>query len=121
MAFAVQSCGSDDSTPDLSGTDYQLTITMAFQDKGELTDAEAAILERAFVRSETGKYISDKSAADKTKEIVDIMAANIEVQMKGDKTVAFTVTIITTNMSNQKQVCKWVIVYDKGNVSTKKY
>lgn len=121
MTFAVQSCGSDDTTPDLSGSTYQMSTSMAFQDRGELTAAEAATLEQAFVKTETGKYITDKSAADKTKEIVDIMAANIEVQMKGDKTVAFTVTIITTNMSNQKQVCKWDIVYDKGNVSTKKY
>ena len=121
MAFAVQSCGSDDKTPDLSGDTYKLTTSMTFQDKGQLTDAEAAALQQAFVSSETGQYITDKSAADKTKEIVSTMAANVEAQMKGDKTVAFTVTIITTNMSNQKQVCKWDIVYDKGNVSTKKY
>ena len=70
MAFAVQSCGSDDKTPDLSGDTYKLTTSMTFQDKGQLTDAGAAALQQAFVRSETGQYITDKSAADKSKEIV---------------------------------------------------
>ncbi|MBQ2209268.1 MAG: hypothetical protein II404_04815 [Prevotella sp.] len=121
MAFAVQSCGSDDKTPDLSGDTYKLTTSMTFQDKGQLTDAEAAVLQQAFVKTETGQYITDKSAADKTKEIVDVMAANIEVQMKGDTSVAFTVTVITTNMNTNKQVCKWDIVYDKGTTTTKKY
>lgn len=121
MAFAVQSCGSDDKTPDLSGDTYKLTTSMTFQDKGQLTDAEAAALQQAFVKTETGQYITDKSAADKTKEIVDVMAANIEVQMKGDTSVAFTVTVITTNMNTNKQVCKWDIVYDKGTTTTKKY
>ena len=121
MAFAVQSCGSDDKTPDLSGDTYRLSTSMTFQDKGQLTDATAAALQQAFVRSETGQYITDKSAADKTKEIVDVMAASIAVEMKDDKTVAFTVTVITTNMRTNKEVCKWDIVYDKGNVTTKKY
>lgn len=121
MAFAVQSCGSDDTTPDLSGSTYQMSTSMAFQDRGELTAAEAATLEQAFVKTETGKYITDKSAADKTKEIVNEYAANVGVQMKGDKTVTFTLTFVTTNLRTNTQICKWDIVYDKGNVSTKKY
>ena len=33
----------------------------------------------------------------------------------------FTITIITTNLSNNKQVCKWEIYYDNGSVSSKKF
>ena len=121
MAFAVQSCGSDDKTQDLSGDTYRLSSTMAFQDKGQLTPAAVALLEQAFVTSVTGQYITDKSAADKTKEIVNEYAANVGVQMKGDKTVTFTLTVVTTNLRTNTQVCKWDIVYDKGDVSTKKY
>ena len=97
MAFAVQSCGSDDKTPDLSGDTYKLTTSMTFQDKGQLTDAEAAVLQQAFVKTETGQYITDKSAADKSKEIV------------------------TTNMRTNKEVYRCDIIYNKGNVSTKNY
>jgi acid stress-induced BolA-like protein IbaG/YrbA len=94
---------------------------MAFQDKGQLTPAAVALLEQAFVTSVTGQYITDKSAADKTKEIVNEYAANMGVQMKGDKTVTFTITVVTTNLRTNTQVCKWDIIYDKGTVSTKKY
>lgn len=121
MAFAVQSCGSDDKTPDLNGDTYKLTTSMTFQDKGQLTDAGAAALQQAFVSSETGQYITDKSAADKSKEIVTTMAASMEAQMKGDTTVAFTVTVVTTNMRTNKEVYRCDIIYNKGNVSTKKY
>ena len=121
MAFAVQSCGSDDKTPDLNGDTYKLTTSMTFQNKGQLTDAGAAALQQAFVSSETGQYITDKSAADKSKEIVTTMAASMEAQMKGDTTVAFTVTVVTTNMRTNKEVYRCDIIYNKGNVSTKKY
>lgn len=121
MAFAVQSCGSDDKTPDLSGDTYKLTTSMTFQDKGQLTDAEAAALQQAFVKTETGQYITDKSAADKSKEIVTTFAATIETQMKGDKSVVFTVTVVTTNMRTNKEVYRCDIIYNKGNVSTKNY
>jgi hypothetical protein len=94
---------------------------MTFQDKGQLTDAEAAALQQAFVKTETGQYITDKSAADKSKEIVTTMAASMEAKMKGDTSVAFTVTVVTTNMRTNKEVYRCDIIYNKGNVTTKNY
>jgi hypothetical protein len=120
MVFAVQSCGSDDKT-DLSGDTYRMSTSMVFQDKGQLPADIAATLEKAFVASETGQYITDKSAADKTAELVKSYAAQMPAMMQGDKTVKFTVTVVTTNLRTNKEVCRWDIVYDKGSVSTKKY
>jgi hypothetical protein len=98
-----------------------MSTSMTIQEKGQMTDAEAALLEQQFDSSQTGQYITDKSAADKTAEIVDSYAKTVATKMAGDKTVKFTVTIVTVNMRTNSEVCRWDVVYDKGNVTTRKY
>ena len=121
MAFAVQSCSKSETTIDLDGDTYRMSTSMTIQEKGQMTDAEAALLEQQFDSSQTGQYITDKSAADKTAEIVDSYAITVATKMAGDKTVKFTVTIVTVNMRTNSEVCRWDVVYDKGNVTKRKY
>ena len=42
-------------------------------------------------------------------------------ELMGDEPMKFTITLITTNLNNNKQVCKWEIYYDNGSVSSKKF
>ena len=47
MAFAVQSCGSDDKD-DLSSSPYEITGAVNIQQKGNLTDEEIMIARDAY-------------------------------------------------------------------------
>ena len=49
MAFAVQSCGSDDKD-DLSSSPYEIVGAFNVQQKGELTDTDIATLKEKFAQ-----------------------------------------------------------------------
>ena len=121
MAFAVQSCGSDDKD-DLSSSPYEITGAVNIQQKGNLTDEEIATLKEKFAQSVTGTYMTDQMAESTTDQIVQKYIANLrELAGTGESTAVFTITITTTNLKTNKQVCKWDIEWNKGSVSGKKY
>jgi hypothetical protein len=121
MAFAVQSCGSDDKD-DLSSSPYEITGAVNIQQKGELADTDIATLKEKFAQSVTGTYMTDQMAESTTDQIVQKYIANLrELAGTGESTAVFTITITTTNLKTKKQVCKWDIEWNKGSVSGKKY
>ncbi len=121
MAFAVQSCGSDDKD-DLSSSPYEIVGAFNVQQKGELTDTDIATLKEKFAQSVTGTYMTDQMAESTTDQIVQKYIANLrELAGTGESTAVFTITITTTNLKTKKQVCKWDIEWNKGSVSGKKY
>lgn len=121
MAFAVQSCGSDDKD-DLSSSPYEIVGAFNVQQKGELTDTDIATLKEKFAQSVTGTYMTDQMAESTTDQLVQKYIANLrEIAGTGESTAVFTITITTTNLKTKKQVCKWDIEWNKGSVSGKKY
>lgn len=120
MAFAVQSCGSDDKD-DLSSSPYEITGAVNIQQKGELTDTDIATLKEKFAQSVTGTYMTDQMAESTTDQIVQKYIANLRELDSSKSTAVFTITITTTNLKTKKQVCKWDIEWNKGSVSGKKY
>ena len=122
MAFAVQSCGSDDKD-DLSSSFYELVSTITIQQRGELTDKDIEEFKNQFNKSEKGEYMTDQMAATRTDQIVQIYNALLQELGKRttSSTTVFTVTIVTTNLKTKNVVCKWDLVWDKGSVSSKKY
>ena len=121
MAFAVQSCGSDDKD-DLSSSPYEIVGAFNVQQKGELTDTDIATLKEKFAQSVTGTYMTDQMAESTTDQLVQKYIASLkEIAGTGESTAVFTITITTTNLKTKKQVCKWDIEWNKGSVSSKKY
>ena len=114
MAFAVQSCGSDDKD-DLSSSPYEIVGAFNVQQKGELTDTDIATLKEKFAQSVTGTYMTDQMAESTTDQIVQKYIANLrELAGTGESTAVFTITITTTNLKTKKQVCKWDIEWKAG-------
>ena len=119
MAFVVQSCGNDDKD-DLTSTMYKLTETLVFQDKGELTTEQAENFQKKYSSEQTAEFLTDKQAESQTDQIASQLSSSTKAEM-GDEPMKFTITLITTKLSNNKQVCKWEIYYDNGSVSSKKF
>ena len=120
MAFAVQSCGSDDKD-DLSSSPYEIVGAFNVQQKGELTDTDIATLKEKFAQSVTGTYMTDQMAESTTDQLVQKYIASLRELDSSKSTAVFTITITTTNLKTKKQVCKWDIEWNKGSVSGKKY
>lgn len=120
VAFAVQSCGSDND--DNRGTMmYKLAFTITFQNKGDLTNDQIEALKEKFKSLEkTGEFLSDRQAESDTDALAQKMASIMKKEMD-DEPVKFTLTIITTNLTTKNQVCKWELVYDNGSVMSQKF
>ena len=125
MAFAVQSCGSDDKD-DLSSSPYEIIATFNLQQQGEFTNADIEKIKKTF--AETNKdseftFLTDQMAESRTQMLVQTYAGNLQqlANEAGSNSAVFTVTITTTNLKTKKQVCKWDVIWDKGSISTKKY
>ncbi len=125
MAFAVQSCGSDDKD-DLSSSPYEIIATFNLQQQGEFTNADIEKIKKTF--AETNKdseftFLTDQMAESRTQMLVQTYAGNLQqlANEVGTNSAVFTVTITTTNLKTKKQVCKWDVIWDKGSISTKKY
>ena len=121
MAFAVQSCGSDDKD-DLSSSPYEIAGAFNLQQKGNLDDKDVATLKEKFANPATVTCITDQMAESTTDKVVQGYIASLkEIAGTGESTAVFTITITTTNLKTKKQVCKWDIEWNKGSVSSKKY
>lgn len=123
MAFAVQSCGSDDKD-DLSASDYQFAGAFSVQEKGELTDTDIAYIKDAFAKSVTGSFLTDKQAESETDRLVQQYMTGLREYFKKSEeasTAKFTITFTMTKVKTQNVVCKWDVVCDKGSVSGQKY
>ena len=121
MAFAVQSCGSDDKD-DQRSSPYEIVRTFNLQQRGELKDQVIEEYKKEFDRSETATYMTDQMAESTTDQFVRKYISLLkEFAAVGKSTAVFTITITTTNLKTKKQVCKWDIEWNKGSVSGKKY
>lgn len=120
MAFVVQSCGNDDKDVDLTSSMYKMTKTLVFQDKGELTTEQVDNFQKKYSSEQTAEFLTDKQAESQTDQIASQLASSTKAEM-GDEPMKFTITLITTNLKNNKQICKWEIYYDNGSVSSKKF
>ena len=125
MAFAVQSCGSDDKD-DLSSSPYEITATFNVQQKGEFSDADIEKMKNSFKEENKDSeytFLTDQMAESRTQTLVQAYAGYLQQVAKATptNTAVFTVTITTTNLKTKKLVCKWDVVWDKGSISTKKY
>lgn len=120
MAFAVQSCGSDDKN-DLTSQQYKMVISLTIQQRGDMTDADVQKLQSNSTEA-IGEYLSDKAAESATDQAAARMEQAIKAEMAGTTSaVKFTFHITTTRVKDGQQICKWDVVYDNGSVSTKKY
>jgi len=119
MAFAVQSCGSDDKNVS-SSAQYKVSASLVFQDQAGLTNDQVKQLQEGFKREETGEYLTDNLAATAGQQIVNATKSTVEASMSnaGNPKGKFTITIIVTKLSSNSQIAKWEIVYDNGSVST---
>ena len=109
MAFAVQSCGSDDKD-DLSSSPYEIIGMFSLQQQGEFSDADIEKMKNSFAEENKDSeytFLTDQMAESRTQTLTN--------------TAVFTVTITTTNLKTKKLVCKWDVVWDKGSISTRKY
>jgi hypothetical protein len=120
MTFAVQSCGNDDKDDNLGTVMYKMSRSLVFSDKGELTTEAAESFQKKYRSEETAEFLTDKQAESSTDQIASKLASSTKAELDG-MSAKFTITIITTNLSNNKQVCKWEIYYDNGSVSSKKF
>ena len=125
MAFAVQSCGSDDKD-DLSSSPYEIIGTFSLQQQGEFSDADIEKMKNSFAEENKDSeytFLTDQMAESRTQTLVQAYAGYLQQLAKASptNTAVFTVTITTTNLKTKKQVCKWDVVWDKGSISTKKY
>jgi len=120
LTFAVQSCGNDDKDADLGTSMYKMTKSLVFLDKGELTTEEADYFQKKYSSELTAEFLTDKQAESSTDQTASKLASSTKAEMD-DLPVKFTITLITTKLSNNKQVCKWEIYYDNGSVSSKKF
>ena len=77
MAFAVQSCGSDDKD-DLSSSPYEITGAVNIQQKGELADTDIATLKEKFAQSVTGTYMTDQMAESTTDKVAQGYIASLK-------------------------------------------
>jgi hypothetical protein len=99
---------------------YKMTKTLVFQDKGELTTEQVDNFQKKYSSEQTAEFLTDKQAESQTDQIASQLSSSTKAEM-GDEPMKFTITLITTNLKNNKQVCKWEIYYDNGSVSSKKF
>lgn len=118
MALAMQSCSKN------TGNDDWMTCRISWstsvQDKGNLSDEQVEELENSLAGSETKQYESVKMAESGIELVANQLMSTIRLAMGQNPTVTLTVTIITTRLSDNQEICKWDIIYDKGNIINNK-
>ncbi len=118
MALAMQSCSKN------TGNDDWMTCRISWstsvQDKGNLSDEQVEELENSLAGSETKQYESVKMAESGIELVANQLMSTIRLAMGQNPTVTLTVTIIITRLSDNQEICKWVIIYDKGNIINNK-
>ena len=113
MAFAVQSCGSDDD----NNQQYKLTVTLDITDKGSLTDEQVAAMKQDAQKGNTvADHPTDASAETATMRAAQLIAEALEINKAAYGNAKFGYTLVCTKVSSGKQVITYYVEYNAGDV-----
>ena len=113
MAFAVQSCGSDDD----DSQQYKLTVTLDITDKGPLTDAQCDAMRADAQKGNTvANHPSDASAETATMRAAQAIAEALEIYKGTYGNAKFGYTLVCTKVSGGKQIITYYVEYNAGDV-----
>ena len=114
MAFAVQSCGSDN---DDNNQQYKLEVSLKITDKGPLTDAQCeAMMMDAAQGSTVANHPTDASAETATMRAAQAISEALEVYKGTYGNAKFGYTLVCTKVSSGKQIITYYVDYDAGDV-----
>lgn len=112
VAFAVQSCGSDD---DNNNNKYSLKVSAKVADKGGLTNEESeAIIMSAGNKSIVADYPSEQDAITVVERIAQTMTEELIINKDEFKNAVFTYTLELTKVSNGAQVITYYVEFNKN-------
>ena len=113
MAFAVQSCGSDND----DNQQYKLTVTLDITDKGPLTDAQCDAMRADAQKGNTvADHPTDASAETATMRAAQAIAAQLEIYKGTYGNAKFGYTLVCTKVSSGKQIITYYVEYNAGDV-----
>ena len=114
MAFAVQSCGSDNNDDDQQ---YKLTVTLDITDKGPLTDAQCDAMRADAQKGNTvADHPTDASAETATMRAAQAIAEQLEIYKGTYGNAKFGYTLVCTKVSGNKQIITYYVEYNAGDV-----
>ena len=112
MAFAVQSCGSDDNDPE-----YKLAVTLDSTNQGPLTDAQVALMKQDAAKGSTvAAHPTDASAETATMRAAQLIAEALELNKATYGSAEFMYTLVCTKVSGNKQIITYYVAYEAGDV-----
>ena len=115
MAFAVQSCGSDDD----NNQQYKLTVTLDITDKGPLTDAQCDAMRADAQKGNTvADHPTDASAETATMRAAQAIAEQLEIYKGTYGNAKFGYTLVCTKVSSGKQIITYYVEYNAGSINT---
>lgn len=113
MAFAVQSCGSDND----DNQQYKLTVTLDITDKGPLTDAQCDAMRADAQKGNTvADHPTDASAETATMRAAQMIAEQLEIYKGTYGNAKFGYTLVCTKVSSGKQIITYYVEYNAGDV-----
>ena len=114
MAFAVQSCGSDN---DDNSQQYKLEVSLKITDKGPLTDAQCeAMIMDAAQGSTVADHPTDASAETATMRAAQAISEALVLYKETYGSAKFTYTLVCTKVSGNKQIITYYVDYNAGDV-----
>lgn len=114
MAFAVQSCGSDNNDDDQQ---YKLEVSLKFTDKGPLTDAQCeAMIMDAAKGSTVANHPTDASAETATMRAAQLISEALVLHKEAYGNAKFIYTLVCTKVSGNKQIITYFVDYNAGDV-----
>ena len=114
MAFAVQSCGSDNNDDDQQ---YKLTVTLDITDQGPLTDAQCDAMRADAQKGNTvANHPTDASAETATMRVAQAIAEQLEIYKGTYGNAKFGYTLVCTKVSGNKQIITYYVEYNAGDV-----
>ena len=116
MAFAVQSCGSDN---DDNNQQYKLEVSLKITDKGPLTDAQCeAMMMDAAQGSTVAKHPTDASAETATMRAAQAISEALVLHKDTYGSAKFAYTLVCTKVSGNKQIITYFVEYNAGSINT---
>ena len=116
MAFAVQSCGSDNNDDDQQ---YKLEVSLKITDKGPLTDAQCeAMMLDAAKGSTVANHPTDASAETATMRAAQAISESLVLYKETYGNAKFGYTLVCTKVSSGKQIITYYVDYDSGTINT---
>lgn len=114
MAFAVQSCGSDNNDDDQQ---YKLEVSLTITDKGPLTDAQCDAMRADAQKGNTvADHPTDASAETATMRAAQAIAEALEIYKGTYGNAKFGYTLVCTKVSGNKQIITYYVEYNAGDV-----